>query len=90
MPRQEQKWKPIVKKLDTAAHNFNSMGCDAANNNLLNPQNVIVNKPLQSVTFTGRVENYETEIVIDSGSGVTLMSLDLFNLINRYARMPLK
>ena len=90
MPRQEQKWKPIVKKLDTAAHNFNSMGCDAANNNLLNPQNVIVNKPLQSVTFTGRVENYETEIVIDSGSGVTLMSLDLFNLINRYARMPLE
>ncbi len=69
------------------------MGCDAAKSNILNPHclnSEIINTPLQSVTFTGCVGNFETEIVIDSGSGITIMSFDLFNLINKYAKSPLE
>ena len=29
---------------------------------------------MQYVTFTSRVENFETKIIIDSGSGITLLS----------------
>ena len=36
----------------------------------------------QCVTMSGKVANYKTDIVVDSGSGITAMSLDLFNLIN--------
>ena len=81
------------KKLDTAAHETSSLGCDAADSNISNPQTLsdnVVIKPLQCVTFTGLVENFETEIVVDSGSGISIMSLDLYNLINKYARKPLE
>ena len=80
--------RQVVKKLDTAAHDESNLGCDAASVNVENPHNVF-SEPIYSVTFTGRVENYVTEIVVDSGSGITLISLDLFNLINKHAKVPL-
>ena len=63
------------------------MGCDAENGENKNPQHF---KHYQCVTFNGKVGNYETDIVIDSGSGITIMSLELFNLINKFARTPLE
>ena len=89
----EEKRRTQFKKLDIAAHETSSLGCDAANSNTLNPQSLsdsVFIKPLQCVNFTGLVENFETEIVIDSGAGITIMSLDLYNLVNKYARKPLE
>ena len=89
MPRKE-KCRTKCKKLDTAAHETSSLGCDAADSNISNPQTLSDNvfiKLLQCVTLTGLVENFETEFVIDSGAGITIMSLDL---INKYARKPLE
>jgi len=88
MFHQAEERRQVVKKLDTAAHNESNLGCDAANVNVENPHNVF-SEPIYSVTFTGRVENYVTEIVVDSGSGISLISLDLFNLINKHAKVPL-
>ena len=34
------------------------------------------------------VENFETEIVIDSVAGISIMSLDSYNLVNKYTRKP--
>ena len=86
---QAQERRQVVKKLDTAAHDESNLGCDAANVNVENLHNVI-SEPIYSVTFTGRGENYVTEIAIDSGSGKTLISFDLFNLINKHAKVPLE
>jgi len=88
MFHQAEERRQVVKKLDTAAHDESNLGCDAANVNVENPHNVF-SEPIYSVTFTGRVENYVTEIVVDSGSGISLISLDLFNLINKHAKVPL-
>ena len=88
MFRQTEERRQVVKKLDTAAHDESNLGCDAANVNVENPHNVF-SEPIYSVTFTGRVENYVTEIVVDSGSGISLISLDLFNSINKHAKVPL-
>ena len=70
------------------------MGCDAAETGKKNPQvllnNVENNAMYQCVTISGKVANYETDIVVDSGSGITVMSLDLFNLINKYAKTSLE
>ena len=88
----EKKWTKF-KKLSNAAHETSYMGCDAAKSKFTNPQSVSneysVNKLLQCVTFTGRVQNFETDIIIDSGSGITLLSLELYNLINKYSCKPL-
>ena len=69
------------------------MECDAATNKFPNPQSVgneySVNKLLQCVTFIGRLQNFETEIVIHSGSGIPLLSLELHNLTNKYSCKPL-
>ncbi len=82
----------------SAAHDVSSLRCDAAKiGNVLKPQTFYHNdanhKPnmsLQCVTFSGKVEQYETEIVVDSGSGITIISLDLFNVINKFKNPPLQ
>ena len=87
----QKKWTKF-KKLSNAAHDLSSLGCDADNSKFLNPlsssDNQLYNEPLQCVTFIGRIENFETEIIIDSGSGVSIIGLELFTLINKHAKSP--
>ena len=68
--------------------------CDAAdsdkNPSCIDYSDATQSKLYQCVTFKGKVANYQTEIVIDSGSGITVMSLELCNLINKYAKQPLE
>lgn len=68
------------------------MGCDAAEIGKENPQVLSNNNNFmyQCVTMSGKVANYETDIVIDSGSGITVMSLECFNLIKKYAKTSLE
>ena len=40
--------------------------------------------------MSDKVANYETDIVIDSGSRITVMSLDSLSLINKYAKTSLE
>ena len=61
------------------------MGCDTASGRFWNPQNT-----LQCVTLNARIENFEAEIVINSGSGITSLRFELFNLINKFAKKPLE
>ena len=63
------------------------MGGNAAGGEIKSPQYF---KHYQCVTFNAKVGNYETDIVIDSGSGITIMNLELFNLIHKCARTPLE
>ena len=67
------------------------MGCEVADKQKTNPQIIskVDNNLYQCLTFTGRVANYVTDIIIDSGSGISIISFDLFTLINKYARSPL-
>ena len=73
---------------------MSSLGCDAADTNYKNPQaaEVIhtVNKidVYQCVTFNAKVANYQTDIVVDSGSGISIMSSELCELINRHSKTP--
>ena len=89
----QKKWTKF-KKLSNAAHDLSSLGFDADNSKFLNPlpssDNQLYNEPLQCVTFIGRIENFETEIIIDSGSGVSIIGLELFTLINKHAKSPLE
>ena len=62
-----------------------SLGCDAASSKFIKPQQL-----LQCVTFNGKVKHFKTEIVIDSGSGITILSFELYNLINICARKLLE
>ena len=75
---------------------MSSLGCDAANTNYKNPQAAevmhAVNKidVYQCVTFNAKVANYQTDIVVDSGSGISIMSSELCELINRHSKTPLE
>ena len=67
------------------------MRCEVADKQKTNPQIIskVDNNLYQCLTFTGRVANYVTDIIIDSGSGISIISFDLFTLVNKYARSPL-
>ena len=86
---------PEAKKLEKAAH-VSSLGCDAAKSNYKNPQAVEVMHTInqidvyQCVTFNANVANYQTDIVTDSGSGVSIMSSELYEIINRHSKTPLE
>ena len=71
-----------------APHKY-SLGCEVAQETNPRVVNVVERNPKQCLTFTGRVAKYETEIIVDSGSGISIISFDLFSLINKYARSPL-
>ena len=43
----------------------------------------------QCVTFSAKISNCQTDVVVDSGSGITIISLELFNLIKKYGKQPL-
>ena len=77
-----------IQKLETAAHVSMSVW-DAADSNknlcCIDYSDARQSKLHKCVTFKGKVANYQTDIVIDSGSGITVMSLELCNLINKYA-----
>ena len=83
-----------AKKLTNAAH-VSSLGCDAAKGKSKNPQltQLFSNEDnatiYQCATFNAKIANYQTDIVIDSGSGITVLSSELFNLINRCSKAPL-
>ena len=71
-----------------APHKY-SLGCEVAQETNPRVVNVVERNPKQCLTFTGRVAKYETEIIFDSGSGISIISFDLFSLINKHARSPL-
>ena len=77
-----------VKKPRYAPHRY-SLGCEVAQETNPRIVNAVDRNPKQYLTFTGRVANYETEIMIDSGSGICIISFDLFTLINKHSRSPL-
>ena len=47
--------------------------------------NIVERNPKQCITFTDRVAKHETEIVIDSGSRISIVSFHISTLINRYS-----
>jgi len=76
------------KKLMYAPHKYSS-GYEVAQETKPHILNKVDRSPKQCLTFTGRVANYDTEILIDLGSGISIISFDLFTLINKYAQSPL-
>ena len=76
------------KKLRYAPHKY-SLGCEVAQETNPRIVNTVDRNPKQCLTFTGRVANYETEIIIDSGSGISIISFDLFTLINKHTQSSL-
>ena len=44
----------------------------------------------QCVTFNAKVANYQTDIVVDPGSGILIMSSKLCELINRHSKTLLE
>ena len=72
------------------------MGCDAANPDYKSPQATKVSHTVnkidvyQGVTFNAKGANYQTDIVVDSGSAISIMSSELCELINRHSKTPLE
>ena len=68
------------------------LGVRCSSNDDKSPQSTFVNRNsnlYQCVTFTAKISNYQTDVVVDSGSGITIISLELFDLINKYSKQPL-
>ena len=74
----------LQQKLSYVPHKY-SLGYDVAQET--NPQifNTVYRHFQQCLTFTGRVANYETDMIIDPGSGIFIINFDLFTLIHKYA-----
>ena len=68
------------------------MGCEVASNNT-NPQKLsfvnVCNDPVQCVTFDAKVEGINSQIVLDSGSGLSIMSSEMFSCVNAKSSTPL-
>ena len=82
---------PEPKKLNYATHDAD-LRCVVADKDK-NPQNGIsvnslFNESCQCVTFNAKIGSYDTPIVLDSGSGISIISSDLFSKVNRNSRNP--
>ena len=88
MQHKEGRRRTETKKLEIAAHVSGYVAAEGKNpQTLLN--SISNSKAHQCVTFPAKVANYQTDIILDSGSGITVMRFDLFNMINKYSKSPL-